>query len=163
MQDVWPFSFGFDATRAAVARVYGPPREIQRRDLLGAEPGGTQAADEDETTAFIEERRYAGVVFEFFVSPSGAEMLLSVRLVDNNGAPSGAEGAEQAEPLPRQAGELHLGMLATEAGELLGEPQAYRPGVGDSTTLGYFYASNSIILTVNDGRVTEIQLARALP
>jgi len=87
---------------------------------------------------------YPGVVFSFFAKSSDElESLLSA-LVTSNDTPLN--------------GELEIGMAIDEARGVLGEPQ-----VQTDETLVFFFFDTTIELRYEDGTVTGIVLARALP
>lgn len=142
VQDVWPFAFGFDATRVLVAGEYGQPRTIDERPVEGT-----------DVAASIVEYGYDGVRFEFLV-PDDAdrpEVLLSVAFIGHVGTD------HVGPPGPRQ---LTVGMSADQVHTLLGEPHVLPVG---PDTLAYFYEHNTITVTLVDDRVAEIVLSRAIP
>jgi hypothetical protein len=147
VQDVWPFPFGFNATRAVVTAQYGPPETATSTTVEGT-----------DVAARIVTHQYPGVLFEFLVPEEHArdEVLLAVTFLDS-------EPADERGPVPRPD-PLRVGMAASEARALLGEPQAESADAGGAgTVLAYFYAHNTITLGVSGGGVTRIVLARAIP
>jgi hypothetical protein len=102
-----------------------------------SQPGGDAASE-------VIEWGYEGVVFSFFAKNGDQlESLISATIARND------------VPLD---GELEIGMPIDEARTILGEPQ-----VQTDEALVFFYFDTTIELRYEDGVVTEIVLARALP
>jgi hypothetical protein len=112
VQDLWPFSFGFDATRETVRAAYGEPATI------------TEESAGDESTGTAITWHYDGVTFSFFSDPTqDLEFLTAVRI------------ATSAIPL---RGGVSLGMGRDELVDVLGEPAMAK----DSILAFFYLTSN---------------------
>lgn len=94
-QDVWPFTFGFDADRTKVEQALGPPESTQ---------------DDGNVTTWS----YPGLDLDFFREETGeTEYLIAAHITE--------DAEVRGEPIALRGG-LHLGMSRDEALQLLGEP-----------------------------------------
>lgn len=133
VQDVWPFSFGFDASRIVVEKSFGQPTDIETRPAGGV-----------DTTAVVQTWSYPGVIFTFYVDePTNTDDLLAARIDD---------------PAITLNGGLFLGMPVSDAVALLGEP-----GHESGDELVYFYYATTIELVTEGDVVSAVVLARAMP
>lgn len=132
-QDVWGFSFGFDASRELVREQLGEPNTVSEAPI-----------QENGAGPQVVRWFYDGLEVTFLSNPAEElEFVLSVRV-------------EQAD-VPLRGG-LRIGMPVDEALALLGEPR-----VSQDNARVWFYLNTTIELTVRDGRVEAVTLARAMP
>jgi hypothetical protein len=132
VQDVWPFSFGFDANQDVLEQILGTPVGTELAQV------GTDGG------ANVEKWFYEGLEFMFFTAEgTEQEHLLSVRINS---------------PEIELRGGLALGMVVEQVVTLMGEPSLRR-----DDRLVYFYYATTIELTVENGRISEVSLSRAMP
>lgn len=144
-QDLWPFDFGFDATRAAVATEFGDPSE-RNTVPVGAnrDSGASDGDSENGSTGVVESWRYEGVSFDFFIDPEqNLEFLLSAQVSDSS--------------IVLGSG-ISIGMEVDDLFGIMGEP-----AVSTERNLVYFYLTNTIEFHVGEDRVAAVTLSRAMP
>lgn len=133
VQDVWAFDFSMTSDRSQVRAELGEPTTVVE----------SQAAETGSGPQIVR-WLYNGLEITFLIDALGEhEYLLSVRIDDAD--------------VPLRGG-LSIGMPAEEAMALLGEAE-----VNSDQVRVFFYRSTTIEIVVDDGAVTEVHLARALP
>jgi hypothetical protein len=110
--------------------------------VLGEPSGGKERVDEEGKPTIVR-WRYAGLVVTFLENSPSNVMVLTVRFT----------GPEY----PMRGG-LALGMPIEDAFALMGEPR-----VVNGKFRVYFYNTTTIELLVDEGRVAEVVVARAMP